>query len=440
MLGSLRHYLRARLRAVLGDYRGFFRHLIKWTALGSLVGVLCGSASALFLHGLDVVTRLRLETPALIMFLPLAGLGIGWVYSRYAGAAARGSNLIIEELHTNASRIPLRMFSLILIGTWVSHLFGGSVGREGTAVQMGTSLADNVRRLLGLNRADRRLMIMAGVSGGFGSVFGTPVAGVVFGMEFQSAGRMRYDGIIPCLVAACVGDLVTRAWGVRHSHQPPLPNLPIDPGLLIKVIAAGIAFGLAGLLFIEFTHLVKWAFARLPVAPYIRPVIGGVLVIGLTVLIGTTDYSGLSLPFITRSLDGTGVPPETWLLKLVFTGLTLGSGFVGGEVTPLFLIGASLGYTLGGPLGAEPTFLAALGFVAVFAGASNTPIACTVLAVEVFGGGGIVYVLVANIIAYLSSGNRSIYTAQRIGVAITNHNAHPDETMADLDSRYERGR
>jgi H+/Cl- antiporter ClcA len=436
MFKSLLHYLQARLRAVFGDYRGFFRHLIKWTALGSLVGILCGSASALFLHVLDLVTRLRLERPALIVFLPLAGLGIGWVYHRYGGAAARGSNLIIDELHTNASRIPFRMFSLILIGTWVSHLFGGSAGREGTAIQMGTSLADNLRRLLGLNRADRRLMIMAGVSGGFGSVFGTPVAGVVFGMEFQSAGRMRYDGIVPCLVSACVGDLVTRAWGIRHSHYAPFPDFPIDAGLLIKVVLAGIAFGLAGLLFIEFTHLVKWGFGRLPVAPYIRPVIGGVLVIGLTVLVGTTDYNGLSIPFITRSLDGTGVPPEVWILKLVFTGLTLGSGFVGGEVTPLFLIGAALGYTLGGPLGVPPTFLAALGFTAVFAGASNTPIACTVLAVEIFGGGGEVYVLVANVIAYLSSGNRSIYTAQRIGVAITNHHARADETMADLESRY----
>lgn len=422
----------------LKDLRAFLGHLVKWTAIGSLVGLLCGTASALFLKGLELVTQTRLANPALILFLPVAGLVIGFIYARYAGSAARGSNLIIDELHTNADRIPFRMAPLILIGTWLSHLFGGSVGREGTAVQMGASLADDVRRVLGLNRADRRLILMAGISGGFGSVFGTPVAGIVFGMEVQSAGRMNYDGIVPCIAAACVGDIVARGWGIRHTRLPLIAPLSDDPTLLLKVILAGVAFGLAGLLFIELEHFIKFLFKRLRWPYSLKVAGGGVLVLLLTALVGTTDYLGLSTPLADAALSGAGVPPTVWILKITFTALTLGAGFVGGEVTPLFVTGATLGYTLSGILGLPPTLAAALGFVAVFAGASNTPIACTLMSVELFGGGPLLYMGVACVIAYLSSGSRSIYAAQRVGVVV----GPPRDgvSMAELDERRQRAR
>jgi H+/Cl- antiporter ClcA len=404
------------------------RYFGKWLILGAGVGLLAGSASALFLVSLEWATATRLATPGLLALLPIAGFIVGLVYFRFAGAASRGSALVIEQASaphaptSSASRdnrapLPLRMAPLVLFGTIMSHLFGGSAGREGTAVQMGASLADGLHRALKLNSADRRLMLLAGISGGFGSVFGTPIAGFVFALEVQSIGRVGYEGAFSCLVAALVGDLVTRAWGVQHSHYPLLPRLEIEPILLLKVMIAGLIFGLVSALFVELTHLVKASARRLKWSP-LRPFAGGLAIIALTLLVGTQDYLGLSLPLITQSLapsNGVEVAPFAFLLKLVFTAVTLGSGFMGGEVTPLFVIGSTLGYSVGRLLGVEPTLMAALGFVAVFAASSNTPLACLLMGVELFGGGGVLYLGVACVVAYLASGHRSIYGTQQIG-------------------------
>lgn len=404
------------------------RYFGKWLLLGASVGILAGSASAVFLISLDWATATRLANPGLLALLPIAGFFVGWVYFRFAGAASRGSALVIEQAaaphsttpppdRDNHAPIPLRMAPLVLFGTIMSHLFGGSAGREGTAVQMGASLADGLQRALKLNSADRRLMLLAGISGGFGSVFGTPIAGFVFALEVQSIGRVGYEGAFSCLVAALVGDLVTRAWGVQHSHYPLLPRLEIEPILLLKVVIAGLIFGLVSALFVELTHLVKATARRLKWSP-LRPVAGGLAIIALTLLAGTQDYLGLSLPLITRSLapaEGIEIAPFAFLFKLIFTAVTLGSGFMGGEVTPLFVIGSTLGYSVGRLLGVEPSVMAALGFVAVFAASSNTPLACLLMGVELFGGGGVLYLGVACMVAYLASGHRSIYGTQRIG-------------------------
>lgn len=428
----------------LSDFRAFLITIFKWTALGSAVGLLAGIASAIFLVSLDLATAMRLTRPELLFFLPAAGFVIGWIYHRFGGSAARGNNLVIDEIHVidtngadngaNASkpvteggmqpvieqgppqvrRIPLRMAPLILVGTVVTHLFGGSAGREGTAVQMGASLADGLRRLLRLTPLDRRLIIMAGISGGFGSVFGTPVAGFVFGMEAQAIGRIRYEGIVPCLIAAYTGDMVTRGLGVGHAHYPLMPAVSIDPLLLTKVAIAGVICGLVALLFIELTHGIKLSLLRFVAYPPLRPVIGGTIIIALTLLLGTEDYLGLSLPLAEDAVTGAGVVPLAFLLKLIFTAVTLGSGFFGGEVTPLFVIGSTLGFTLSGVLGVDPAFLASLGFIAVFAGASNTPIACALMGIELFGGGGALYLFAIAVMAYLASGHRSIYATQRV--------------------------
>lgn len=395
--------------------RQTMRAAVKWIALGSVVGMLSGSASALFLTLLAAATRIFSANPALIFALPLAGFAVGYVYWRYGGAASLGSSLVIAEIHAQTQRVPFRMGPFVLAGTVITHLFGGSAGREGTAIQMGASLADTVRRVLNLGAADRRLLLAAGVSGGFASVFGTPAAGFVFGLEVPSAGRIRHDGALPCLVAALVGDLTTRAWGVGHAHYPRLIAPDMDALLLAKVALASVAFGLAALLFVRLTDVIKHQFrARVAWTP-LRPVLGGLIVIGLTLLVGTTDYNGLSLPLIERSVAGEPVFPLAFLLKIVFTAVTLGSGFMGGEVTPLFAIGSSLGAVLAGPLGVDAGLLASIGFVAVFAGASNTPLACALMGIELFGGGGAVYLLTGCVIAFLASGHHSIYPTQRIG-------------------------
>lgn len=397
------------------EHRAFLTILVKWTALGGAVGVLAGIASAVFLYALDWATTTRLAHPELLFGLPLAGLLLGWLYSRWGGVAGRGNNLVLQEVHSNRDPIPRRMAPLILAGTVLTHLFGGSVGREGTAVQMGASLADGLRRVFRLTGEDRRWMILAGISGGFGSVFGTPLAGFVFALEAPAFGRIRYESVVPCLAAAIIGDLVARALGIQHLHAYELPHTGLQPLLLLAVALAGIAFGWVALVFIELTDLIKRGSRRLFPSPLLRPFMGGLAVIGLALLFNTRDYLGLSGQLITQLFDGTGVLPLAFLGKLVFTAVSLGFGFVGGEVTPLFIMGGTLGFTLGRLMGLDPVFMAALGFVAAFAGASNTPLACTLMGVELFGGGAVLYIALACFVAYLASGHRGIYGAQQIG-------------------------
>jgi H+/Cl- antiporter ClcA len=405
----------------LPEFVAFLRLALKWLALGILVGVLAGTASAVFLISLAWATEIRLANTWLLYLLPIAGFIIGWAYWRFGGSASKGNNLVIDEVNHNGSHIPLRMAPLVLIGTITTHLFGGSAGREGTAIQMGASLADSLRRLLRLNPVDRRLIIMAGISGGFGSVFGVPAAGFVFGMEVQNVGRVRYEGILPCLVASLVGDYVTRAWGAHHTVYPQMAEIPVDPLLMLKVGLAGIAFGLTSMLFIELIHGIKHLLQRVTSWPPLYPVIGGMALIVLTWLVGTTDYLGLSLPLLSSSVDGSGVVTFAFLLKLIFTAVTLGTGFYGGEVTPLLVIGATLGYTLGRVLGVDPAFMASIGLVAVFAGASNTPLASAIMGIELVGGGAPLYLFLGCAVAYLASGHRGIYVTQQIGVAKSPH-------------------
>jgi H+/Cl- antiporter ClcA len=390
-------------------------HLLRWVALGSVVGVLAGLSSAAFLWALDLATVAFDEHPGLLFGLPVAGLCIGLVYHYGGGRAVEGNNLIIDEIHEPTEWVPRRMAPMVFVGTVVTHLFGGSAGREGTAIQMSGSLTDGASRLLRLDPSDRRTMLVAALAGGFGAVFGVPLAGAVFGLEVQSVGRLRYEALVPSLVASVVGDLIVRGLGIEHTITPELGRFELSPLLLAKVVAAGVVFGLTAMAFTVVVHWVKRGFAALiPWAPG-RPFAGGVLVVLMTLAVGNRLYNGLSLGLIESSLFGGPVPTWAFLAKLLFTAVTLGSGFVGGEVTPLFVIGTTLGATLAGVLDVPVPLLAALGFVAVFAGAANTPLACTIMGVELFGGGAVGYFAVACVMAYIFSSHRGIYGAQRGG-------------------------
>ena len=400
------------------------RAAVRWVAILVPLAAVIGSASAFFLWALDALTRLRFACPGLLFLLPIAGLCVGLIYRLYGKSASGGNNLLIDEIHQPGAGVPRRMAPLILFGTLVTHLFGGSAGREGTAVQMGGGIAATFARHLKLDAAHVRILLMAGVAAGFGSIFGTPIAGAVFALEVLIVGRIQYDALIPCFFASLLADWTCRAWGIGHTHYSvdvPAVGAALDAWLMGKVILAAVAFGLASTLFSSLSHRLGDAFnTHIPRAE-LRPVVGGFLVIGLFFLVGTGDYLGLgvlgnrpdaiTLPAMFTS---TEIPASAWAWKLLFTVITLSAGFKGGEVTPLFFIGAALGNTLALALGAPVDLFAALGFVAIFAGATNTPLASTFLGMELFGAGNGLYIATACLVAYRCSGSQGIYPAQRV--------------------------
>ncbi|KGP01465.1 voltage-gated chloride channel protein [Alcaligenes faecalis] len=386
----------------------------KWFVLACLIAVLAGSASAFFLFSLEQATSWRIQHAWLIWLLPLAGLAVGWVYERVGQSVSAGNNLLIEEIHDPKKVVPLRMAPLVLGGTVISHLFGASVGREGTAVQMGAALSDQLTHVFRLDREDRRILLMAGMSAGFSSVFGTPLAGAVFGMEVLAIGRMRYNALFPCLIAAIVADQVGLIWGVQHTHYVVEYVVSLDSWSMLAVLIAGVLFGLIGMLFAMLTHqLSAWMKKSIKYAP-MRPFWGGLVVAIAVWALDDYQYIGLGVPEIVRAFHEP-MQPWDFLGKLGFTVLSLGSGFKGGEVTPLFYIGATLGNALAPLLHMPFSMMAGLGFVAVFAGAANVPIACTLMAMELFGAELGPLAAIACVAAYVFSGHAGIYHAQRVG-------------------------
>ena len=407
----------ARLAGGVSEHAHLTLWLLRWVILSIGVGVVSGFASAALLASLNWATDTRVEHGWLLWFLPLAGLAMGCLYHYSGGRSAEGNNLIIDEIHEPDAGVPRRMAPLIFVSTLVTQLFGGSAGREGTGIQLSVSLSDGIARYLPLSRDERRILMIAAMSAGFGAVFGVPLAGAVFGLEVQSIGRIRYEALVPSLTGALVGDLLVRGLGVHHVPTPELAAVTTNVGLLLKLAVMGIVFGLVGALFIVATRSIKTLGAKFISWPPARPLFGGVVVIALTLAVGTRQYLGLSIPLATSALDGNTTGGWVFALKLLFTAVTLGFGFYGGEVTPLLVIGATLGAAMAPALGLPIALGAAVGYVAVFAGAANVPLACTIMAVELFGGHALVPAAVACVLAYVFSSHRSIYGSQRLEVA-----------------------
>jgi H+/Cl- antiporter ClcA len=379
---------------------------------GVLSGTVAGAGAALFLWLLDEATELRAQHEVIVYALPLAGLGLGLLWQRVGQPIRRGNDLVIDAIVQGGAPLPLRMAPLVLFGSVVTHLFGGSAGREGAAVQIGASLSDRLARRLGGGAVLRQQLVTAGAAGGFGAVFGTPLAGCIFGLEFVGLRRADKRALLPAAIAAFVGDFVTRRSGIHHSPYPRLESTPLTALLFAKWLAFALGVALVTLAFIEALHGVKALGQRfVPQAPW-RLLLGGVCVVALWRLSGTSDYLGLGVPGILRAFSDPHLPLSALPWKMVLTIVTLGAGFLGGEVTPLFFIGATLGNLQARLLELPLPLGAGVGLAAVFGAAANAPIALSIMAVEIMGWAVLPHVAIVCGIAWLLTRRRSIYPAQ----------------------------
>jgi H+/Cl- antiporter ClcA len=398
---------------------------VKWLAIYILVGGIVGSATAFFLQSLDYVTLLRTNHIWVVYFLPIVGLVIGLLYYYYGDAANKGNNLLIEthqslENGETSKPIPFKMAPMVFISTLLTHIAGGSAGREGTAVQMGGAIADQFTRLFKLNTADRKTILIIGISSGFAAVFGTPLAGAIFAIEILSITNTKKNQLVTSLFVAYIAHYSCLAWQVKHTIYS-IPNIPaISMTTLAWTIVAGIIFGLTAFAFTSTGKLFENIFNKIKFVP-LRPFLGGIIIALFIVVFNSTKYIGLGIPTIQDAFINNAGQFD-FAIKLILTSFTLSAGFKGGEVTPLFFIGATLGNLLIWFIPLPMALLAGMGFVAVFSGATNCAIASIVLGIELFGIQAGVYVGIASVAAYFTSGPNGIYSAQlKVGAKYTSY-------------------
>lgn len=391
---------------------GKIRRYLKWALLSAASGLLAGTSATIFLIALNWVIQIREYTPVLIWALPLAGFLIGWLYHRWGKDVACGNNLILDEIHDPKKIIPVQMAPLVLAGTLLTHLFGGSAGREGTAVQMAASLSDQLSRFFKIEINERKILLMAGTSAGFGAAIGAPWAGVIFGMEVINVGRLTLFAWFECFIASFVGYYTAVVLGAPHSVFSKVDVGGFDLKTFFWVGIAGVCFGITARVFVLFTHAIERMTSRLITYAPLRPFLGGLVIIILFYIEGTYRYAGLGVPYINEAFTTTASFLDP-IYKTIFTALTVGSGFKGGEFVPLVFIGATLGSALAVLIPVSLGILSAVGFAAVFGGSANTPIACAVMAMEIFGWQIGPYALVACLMSYYFSGKAGIYRSQK---------------------------
>ena len=389
----------------------YIRAVFKWLPVAVVTGAVCGVIGAVFHIGVHHATELRGEHPWLLWCLPLWGLAIVGFY-KLTKTEGQGTNDIIDAVH-EGKKLSFWLLPAIFIGTTLTHLGGGSAGREGAALQMGGTIGQHVGRLFRLDDRDLRTATMTGMAAFFAALFGTPLAATVFAIVVISVGIMYHAAFIPCLTASLVAYGISILMGVEPTRFAVAMPQP-ETWMFVRVAVLGLLCALVSVLFCEAIHFAEHQIKKYLPNAWMRIMLGGVAVIALTYLCGTMDYNGAGMEVITAAVEQGRVRPEAFLLKILFTALSLGVGFKGGEVVPSFFVGATFGCLVGPILGIPAEFAAAVGLVSVFCGATNTPLASTFLAVELFGSGGLLYFALACGISYMFSGYSGLYNSQTI--------------------------
>ena len=385
----------------------------RWMLLSILIGLCVGAFSSFFAWSLGKVTGLREANPWLLYLLPAGGLVIVALYRACGAKSDKGTNILLHAVQENYCNVPALMAPLIFTATLITHLFGGSAGREGAALQMGGSLGNSIGKLFRQKDYNEKILVMSGMSAAFSAVFGTPLAAAVFPMEMVNVGIMQYSALVPCVFASIVANQFAVNMGI-HPEAFHIENIPvITPVSLLKILLLGLLCAWVSILFCRCLRTIGSLYSLFIKNPYLKVVVGGLLVIALTLAVGSRYYNGAGTELITMAIDGQ-VPPMAFLLKMLFTVLTLGAGYKGGEIVPAFCTGATFGCVFGHLLGISPSLCAATGMIAVFCGVTNCPITSMLIGFELFGFSGVRYLLLAISISYLFSGYRGLYKDQVI--------------------------
>ena len=394
------------------ELRETTRMVLKWTILALTVGIVVGVVGALFAHAVTWATNTRKAHGWLLYGLPFAGVFIVWLYRRCGMAKDAGTNRVLRAVRRNGE-MPLRTAPLIIVSTVLTHLFGGSSGREGAALQLGAALSAAIEKIIPLDRKDDKIIKMCGMSAGFSALFSTPLAATVFAMECITVGKMHYAALFPCLLSALTARLTAGMLG-GHPETFTLVGVPeLTAGSIVQVAVLGVGCALVARLFCWTLGKAHHLYHKFLPNPYAAVFVGGCLVIVLTLIVGTRDYNGAGMDVIERMLH-EGASPVAFLLKIVFTALTLACGFKGGEIVPAFFTGAAFGAAFGVLLGLTPSFAGGVCMVAVFCGVTNSPLAAILLAYELFGGVGLPLIALAIALSFLLSGYSSLYSEQVI--------------------------
>ena len=390
----------------------FLWAFLRWSLLAIMVGAVCGLVGTAFHVCVNFATQWRGALEWLLYLLPVGGVVIVWLYHRLGQSSSLGTDRLFTSIQDRTA-VPVAMAPLIFVATFLTHLLGGSAGREGAALQLGGSLGSDVGRLLRLNEDDRRTLTMVGMGALFAALFGTPLTATLFVMEVLCMGHVVYTSFVPCIVASLT------AFGVSLllHMEPEGYALAVVPGLnwlsALQVTGLAALCAVLSVIFCAVMHVSGHSFKKWMKNPYVRAIAGGAAIIALTLLVGTRDYNGAGAQVIERAIEGEA-RPQDFILKLIFTAITLGCGYKGGEIVPTFFVGATFGCVVGPLLGMNPGFAAAIALVATFCGNTNCPVASVFLGIELFGGQAVPLFALACAVSYMLSGYSSLYHNQLI--------------------------